>query len=571
MNNPLSNGRFSLFDRLFAYLKALRPGDGLTIKAISLLVITSGLISLYEFNQKYIVTVPTSGGVLIEGVIGSPRFVNPVLASTRADNDLVALTYSSLVKLSPNGNLDNDLAQSITISDDGLTYNVILRQDKFFSDNTPVKAEDVAYTIAMIQNPDIKSPLRGNWSGVSVEVVNEYEVNFVLDKAYTPFIENLTVGILPKHIWSNLTPDEFPFSQHNTEPIGSGPYKVVNVERDDSGLINEYQLKSTKEESHITDITLRFYQNESSVETALKEKEINATTALSEKTLTKFDNENWQVSETILPRVFSLFFNQNRSAAMRDSAARKALDAAINRDELINKVLSGYGEIATSPIPSGFSNQNTDSSEDNINGQEAAKQILVDGGWTQSADGHWEKEIDGSNTRLSITIRTANTPVFEDTASYLVEVWHALGVDVNVELYDQTDLVQSVIRPRDYQALLFGIDVGRPLDLYPFWHSSQREDPGLNVALYANITTDRLLEKIRTEQDETIKAGELNDFISEIQNDHPAIFLFDPAFTYLSATNIHPEVMNKLAKPSERFSNISNWYIEEDKVWPIFQ
>src|SRR5690606_21921144 len=119
--------------------------------------------------------------------IGSPRFINPVLAITKADNDLVALTYSGLVRLSPDGQLQNDLAESVTVSDDGTVYNVILKDDRYFHDGTKVTAEDVAFTIGLIQKAGLKSPLRGNWSGVTVEVINSHELNFVLDSAYTPF------------------------------------------------------------------------------------------------------------------------------------------------------------------------------------------------------------------------------------------------------------------------------------------------------------------------------------------------------------------------------------------------
>ena len=180
------------------------------------------------------------------------------------------------------------------------------------------------------------------------------------------------------------------------------------------------------------------------------------------------------------------------------------------------------------------------------------------------------KEISEVETELSITITTANTPVFEKTAAHLERVWTELGVSVSVALFEQSDLVQAVIRPRDYQALLFGADIGRSADLYPFWHSSQRSDPGLNVALYANITTDALLEEVRSTQDPSTRVELLDQITTEIKTEQPAIFLYNPSFVYVVKKNVENISLTDINRPSERFASIQNWYMQEEKLWPIF-
>ncbi|MEX0931113.1 MAG: hypothetical protein WDZ68_02335, partial [Candidatus Paceibacterota bacterium] len=201
---------------------------------------------------------------------------------------------------------------------------------------------------------------------------------------------------------------------------------------------------------------------------------------------------------------------------------------------------------------------------------EQAREILTDGGWVQNEQGRWTKEIDDTEVPLQVTLATANTSVFENTALYLEHVWNELGVEVSVEFYEQNGLVQSVIRPRNYEALLFGVEIGRSLDLYPFWHSSQREDPGLNVALYANITTDTLLNTIRTTQDESERIESLQKFEAEIIDEMPAIFLYSPSFVYVVRNNVTTVPMERFSRPSERFSNINNWHINEMSLWNIF-
>lgn len=566
---------FSLFDSFFAYIDSLRPFDRLIFTVLLTIFVVATTYNLFVFAKSFLIEVPVSGGTLIEGAVGSPRFINPVLAITRADNDLVALTYSGLLQISPDGNLENDLAESVTISEDGLVYNIVLKSDRYFHDGTKVTAEDVAYTIALVQKAGLKSPIRGNWSGVTVEVISEKEINFVLENPYTPFRENLTLGILPRHVWQNLSDEEFPFSQHNVEPVGSGPYKIKSVKRNAAGLAYEYELvlsDSYEGTGHINKIIFRFYQNEDDLLAALKKGEVMSTAYLSEKWLSTLDKEQFEFVSTPLPRVFSIFMNQNRSPVLRDSAVREALSTAIDRQELVDRAVSGFGRPTSSPIPAGWTSIEREE-EAEISTEErlqAATAVLENGGWVRNQNGRWEKETNGVSVPLIITIRSTNGSLFEKMASYLTETWQAVGVEVNFEFYEQSDLVQTIIRPRDYQGLLFGMDLGRSLDLYPFWHSQSREDPGLNASLYANITVDRLVSEMRTATSTESRDALIQEFEEQIAAESPAIFLFTPTFEYVISKELSVTEMKNIQRSSERFMNIEDWYINKGGVWPIF-
>jgi len=567
--------RRSLPERYFAYLGKRSLLEKLILGALALVFLVAGTATILKINNQNLVEVPKEGGSLRIGVVGAPRFVNPVLAITKADHDLVELTYAGLLKLNKKGELENDLADSITVSEDGLTYNVVLKSGRTFHDGTPITAQDFAYTVKLIQNPELKSPLRGNWSGVEVQVLSDNELNIILDTAYTPFMENLTVGILPEKIWSELRTEELPFSQYNTEPIGSGPYHVVEVKRDESGLIETYRLSPERSvDSYIKNVEFHFFQNENDLITALNTGTVDSTASLSYLHLGELDSSSFDITEYPLPRTFTLFLNQNRSEVVRNQAVREALSVAIDRQALVNDVLGGHGYPSNSPIPPGFfelESASTTTSSDEPNDRLAtAAELLEEAGWQRSETGTWQKEIDEATTTLELTISTSNTDLFKRTAERLASTWQELGVVINVELYDQADLVQSVIRPRNYQALLFGADIGRSLDLYPFWHSSQREDPGLNVAIYANITTDALLEKLRTTQDAEEATETIAKINEEIVSETPAVFLFSPSLIHIHRKNIHVESVEKLADSSDRLSSLSEWYVIKDRLWPIF-
>ncbi|MFT5849659.1 MAG: peptide/nickel transport system substrate-binding protein [Patiriisocius sp.] len=574
--NKTNEGSF--LNRYFAFLERRNKGDILIFHLALMAVFASFFYMLIVANTQYLTSVPSSGGTLVEGIVGTPRFVNPVLAITRADHDMVALVYSGLMKLNSEGTLVPDLAESVELSEDGRTYHVTLKQGIRFHNGDMLMARDVAYTIALIQNPDLKSPLRGNWDGVLVEELGEYELNIVIEEEYAPFIENLTTGILPREIWDELPTEQLPFSANNTEPVGTGPYMVSDVLRNKSGLINAYELTASDnagQRPNIQTLVFNFYQNEEDLLEALDGQQISSTPSLSPQALSTIDTEVYTIIEKPLPRTFSIFFNQNRSSALRDSSVREALNVAIDRVALIETVLHGHGIPIESPVPPGFlAIESTDTeatiSTDNQSRIEQATIILENGGWTQGDNGSWSKDIDEETISLSISLSTANTELFDATATAIAAAWEELGVQVSVDQFEQTDLVQGIIRPRSFEALLFGNDIGRTIDLYPFWHSSQKDDPGLNIAQYTNIDTDFLLEDIRTEKDETLRNEAIASFEAIVKKELPALFLFTPTFSYALDTNVSAADFTRISKPSERFTNIANWHMSANKLWPVF-
>lgn len=535
-------------------------------------MIGSGITALILYNNSHVRVVPTSGGTLVEGIVGTPRFVNPVLAITRADHDISSLVYSGLMRIDEQGLLVNDVAENIDLSEDGRAYHIRIKDGVKFHDGSELSARDVAFTIALIQNENLKSPLRGVWDGVIVEELSDKELNIILEEPYAPFVENFTVGILPREIWDELPIEQLPFSQHNTEPIGSGPYKITDLLRNKSGLINAYKLEAFADanvQPNISTIVFNFYQNEEMLVEALENGEIAGTPSLNLEQLNTIDTNAFNIVESPLPRTFAVYFNQNRSAALRDLAVRKALDTSIDKVALVEEVLGGHGIPIDSPVPNEFLSVES-SSTSTTTETLRPDSILVEGGWQKNEEGKWTKETEDETISLQVTLTTVNTPLFEDTANFIADSWREIGVDVQVDQFEQADLVQGIIRPRSFEALLFGADLGRSMDPYPFWHSSQKDDPGLNIAQYTNITADGLLNSLRTTTDETERANLASELTAIIKTDQPAIFLFVPNFTYVIDKDVAVTPFAKLGKPSERFTNVADWHITSSTLWPIF-
>lgn len=537
--------------------------------------IASGLGLLWKVNSAFLVEVPIRGGKLVEGVIGNPRFINPVLAISEADKNLSALVYSGLVKSSPGKPIENDLAEDISVSDNGRTYTATLKEEARFHDGEPVTADDIIFTIQKITDPLIKSPRRGHWEGVTIEKLDERTVAFHLKKPYAPFLENLTVGILPKHIWKNVSEEEFTFSQYNTLPIGSGPYLVDRVERNSGGIPNYYVLKpfdkpGKNDEPYIKSIIFRFYPSETALMEAFDKGEVESLGGITpEKTLSL----KGKIISAPLPRVFGVFFNQSNSKTLLAKEVRQALDLASPKESIVANVLGGYGTPIDGPLPPGVTSWSgsralEESYEERF---QSAVALLARNGWSANAEtGVLEKKSGKDIIELSFSISTSDAPELKAVADELVSAWQRLGARVEILVFETGDLNQNVIRPRKFEALLFGEVIGREADPYPFWHSSQRNDPGLNIALYANPRVDRYLDEARSARSQDERERSLKAFYDEIRRDLPAIFLYSPSYLYVVPHKVQAVSLGSLSASHDRFSSIRDWYIETDRVWKIF-
>ena len=249
---------------------------------------------------------------------------------------------------------------------------------------------------------------------------------------------------------------------------------------------------------------------------------------------------------------------------------REALNIATDKQIIVDEILGGYGQVINEPLsPKTISpkNENVASTTKIV---EKAKSILIAKGWKQNENGIFEKKEKNSTVTLSFSISTGDVTELKATAYLLQKQWQEIGALVEVKVFEIGDLNQNIIRPRKYDSLLFGEIVGRDMDLYPFWHSSQRNDPGLNIAMYTNIKADRLLENMRTTTNIGLRGDYYESFAKEIRNDIPAVFTYSPYFIYIIPERIHNVHFGLLTTPSERFSGIYKWYIETNSVWKIF-
>lgn len=544
-------------------IERMPAGDRAIASALGFLVILTGLAGLYALERSFLIEEPANGGSLTEGVLGSPRFVNPLLALSDADRDLARLTYAGLMGIGEQGELIPVLAESYLVSEDGKTYTFTLRENAKFSDGKAVTAEDIAFTVSKAQDPALKSPELANWANVHVEVVDSRTVSFTLPKPYAPFLEDATLGILPASLWREVADEQFPFSPRMEKPVGAGPFKVSNVVRGGNGTIEKYVLTANAHYAlgrpYLDQITFVFFAQEEALENALRNGRVESAYGIPAK----------GTLSAPYSRVFGVFFNGNENPLFNRLEVRKALSIAVDRDALIENILGGYATPTEGPVPPGSLPPSESASLTPETRLAAASEVLTDGGWEYDEEARLWKHAK-PELELTVTIKTSNVPELKAVASAVKDDWERLGVPVSIELYEPGDLTQSVIRPRKYDALLFGMVVGRDQDLFAFWNSSERNDPGLNIAMYANPSVDSLLVKIREETDQTARSEDLVKLNALIAADYPAAFTHAPDFLYAVPEELRGVVLSRVAAPSDRLATVAHWYRRTEFVWPVF-
>lgn len=536
----------------------------------------SALLLLNMVNNNLLVEVPLKGGSIKEGVVGTPRFINPVLAVTDVEKDITSIVYSGLMKKTADGNIVPDLTSTYEVSPDGLTYTFTIRDDAFFQDGSSVEAKDIAYTIKQIQNPVIKSPKKSSWDGVTVTEIDSKKISFSLKQPYSGIIENTTVGIFLFNSWKNIPDKEFSLSNLNTASIGSGPYKITGVKNKKSSSIPySYELEAFSKyvggEPYIKDIEFSFYASESEMLNAYKKGGIDQMSAISPSEAKNLSSKNMRIEEIPLSRIFGLFFNQSQAPIFTDKTVVQALELAIDKQAIVDTILGGYGEAIDSPIQRNILAE--DGAIERPHGdKQAAEEMLTKAGWAKDENGILIKKSSKSQetTRLSFAISTGDAPELRTAAEMIQKDLQSIGAEVELKVFETGNLNQNVIRPRSYDALFFGQVVNKGSDLFAFWHSSQRNDPGLNVAQYANTKVDDLLNKSLTENNTEIRNDYYKQIEGEIKKDMPAIFVYSPHFIYIVKKNLSGFHFDSIVAPNERFLSIADWYVDTDKVWKIF-
>jgi len=561
--------------RQIKYISKFLTRKEKNIIRVALFFIIFSLVAMgYLFLNSNLAEKPRAGGTYTEIVVGAPQYINPLYSTANeADRDLVRLVFAGLLKYDKQQNLVPDLAREWFQDDKATTYTFQLRDNIYWPDGKQFTAEDVIFTIETIKNENYGSAIRANWAGIEVKAINDFTVQFTLPEPFAPFIENATVGILPAHLWQDILPTNAKLAELNLKPVGLGPYRVDTFVKDKQGIIKSYGLKRNEKyhfgAPYIEQIILKFQPTfELGVE-ALKNRNADGINFLplnlKELLAPRKDLNYYSLS---LPQYTAIFFNQEKNEVLKNEKMRQALLLAIDKKKIVEEVLAGEAKPIEGPILPGFPGYN-DNLPVALADIETAKKLLAEIGWGKKENSSTEinKENGQATTtdEQMINLTVANQSQSVAVGEAIQKMWQVIGVKTNLIAVEPGQIQKDVIGPRNFEALLFGEILGADPDPYPFWHSSQTDNNGLNLANFKNSELDKLLETIRKEKDYDKRSEAYIKFDAILKNELPAIFLYNPNYTYVVANKVKGIGLTRIVSPADRLNAVHQWYIKTRK------
>jgi len=529
----------------------------IVVALIALFVVVSGAAVVIDRAENKTV-VPTNGGTYVEGVISSAQFLNPVLAATRLDEDVVRLVFSGLTRYRSDGSIQGDLAQTFSTSEDGKVWTFEIRDDARWHDGKPVISDDVIYTVALLQDKAYVGQYSDAFRGVKVERVDERVVRFVLPDSYGPFAASTTVPLLPSHLLAKVDYAALARVAFNRTPIGSGPFRVVEVDARQTILARNdsfYRTRPDRTRPYLDRLVLRSYPDTSEALTALGRGEIDGVGGLSTGEAERARGlKNVNLYSFGTNDFTALFLNvRPEKATFRDRVVRQAIAKAIDRGRVLQLSADGRGAVAEEFVPPSSWAYIRDTRS-----HEEAKAMLDEADW-KDHDGDGVRDRFG--VQLAFAITTSSEPARVSAALQISDDLAAIGMRVELKAMPFSELIESAARERSYDALLIGISVSGDPDPYSFFHSSEIKAPGNNFSGFSTLSMDRSLEAGRRTTDQTKRRELYTSVFQTIATEVPVVFLYFSDYLYAQARLVQGLKIAPINDPRERFWNAEDWYV----------
>jgi peptide/nickel transport system substrate-binding protein len=538
----------------------------IAIGGVFLLTLLLG-VTAYNVSTEL---VPDRGGVFREGVAGNPQYLNPLLCQTHEiDQDLCSLLFRGLTRLDAGGRVIPDLAESWSSTPDGLIYTFRLRTAQFWHDGVPITADDILFTVEMLQAPDTPTvaDLAELWRSVDVELIDAQSVRFVLDEPYAPFLDYTSIGLLPRHIWRDVLPADLASSPLNLTPVGSGPMRAV---QSSAAMIRlEPNPYMAVDEPYISALEFHFYPDSPSIYAAYTKGELDGISRVlsSDLPLAK-EREDLQLFSALESVYVSVILNLQSpdTPFFQDRAVRQALLYGLDRERLIAQAVSDQGVVADSPIPANSWAYAPDLPQfpyDPIK----ATQLLDEAGWIdRDADGVRDKD----GIPLRFVFLSNDDPVRRQLLEQISTDWRVIGVQAVPQSVSFAGLVSDFLATRRFDAALVTWSITGDPDPFPLWHSSQSSEGGQNYSGWINDEADALIQDARSTVDRSKRELLYARFQRLFLEEMPALPLYYPVYTYGVSERVKNVQIGPLNTPSDRFSTFSQWYIITRRV-PVNQ
>jgi len=551
---------------IYLFQNFFSPKEVIFTFALVFVSLFSFLIFLYFVTTHFMVDRIIYSGSITEGIIENPKNTNPYKLETQVDKDVSKLLFSSLITNVDNDKYDGILAQAVEVSSDRQTYKLTLKDNIYFSNGNPITLDDILYSLDQV-------PLEKNYT---VEKASEKVLTFKLKKPTKDnFLETFTYPVISK--------DEKFDINFSKNLITSSFFKIKDLTKDADGNMTKLVLTryNNGEEKlpYIKIYTIVFYKTEEEAYTAFQREEIDLLSGVRGSTISKIkDDTNIEFEVSALPNNFAIFINQNANEALRDNDLRQAMSDVIDRGSLSNQVLGNFGipekNILGENSPAVQPDQiikNLSSSFSYENGvlYKGTKKKTSDTKKDSTTNESATKETDSGKVGIKVSLTTIENPELVETAKFIAQSWKKIGIETDIKIISRNEL-NTVVKDRDFENLLFGFSIKNTKDYYSFFESGERTYPKLNISNYTSIEADKILNVLNGEADDTRKKELLKKLSDKISQDNPVIILYKPQFVFAHFLKSHIILPNTIKGEENRYMFINKWYVNTEKVIPIF-
>jgi peptide/nickel transport system substrate-binding protein len=527
-----------------------------------LVVFVVGFIGLFQqvqsLSRSTQVSAPVAGGNYTEAAVGTVKVINPLLPESTLSADINRLIFSSLTRYNPKRQLEPDLAERWEVSADQRVYTFHLRRGVKWHDGVPFTAADVAFTLTAIQHPDSRSPLAASWQGVKTEAKGDHMIVFTLPTPLASFLDSTTLGIVPRHRLEQIEPSQLREAQFNQNPVGTGPFMIKTFAPSAHEVALAANPAYFRGRPQLDEFIFRLYDTSAQALDAYAKHQVVSPGRIRPE---QFGRRAQLVGLTdhpyTLPEEATLFF-QTGDSLLADVALRQILSRSLDRRRISARATGGQGQALTQPILPGQAGYTTTYALAPLD-QSAARRALDAAGWQMAKPGAPRQKA-GRPLRLKLV--TLADRELEQAAGEIKRQWEPLGIMVDIKTTDLTTLQQTYMRPRNFQLLLFGVNLGADPDVYSFWHSSQAKDPGLNLSGYTSTAADQALEAGRIKADTQIRQGKYEAFLKAWNADTPAAVLYQTGYVYSVSDEAAGMKAGRLVEPSDRFNGVEGWTVK---------
>ncbi len=527
------------------------------------------VLSLLSFQAQSVglcsINVPAAGGAFIEGIVGKPLGINPLFSDNLpVDRELVNLLFDGLTRFDSNGLLVPALAESWSVSEDGLVVNFKLKQDVKWHDGEAFTAKDVAFTYGLMQDPQFsgQQALKTLWQAVSIDTVGDYEIEFTLPEPYAPFLDATTRGILPAHVWQGLDLLGMSSGELNVAPVGTGPF-MVNPGQDwqRSGRIrlSPNPLYWPKR-SQISILEFRFYPDDETLAAAFLSGEVHAVNTVSDSTLPLLASAaGTRLFTSPTSKYTELLFNVSESAspAVQSAESRRAFVNAVDRQKLIDDNLEGQGLPMDGPfLPSSWA-YNANLSTDYFQRPISATQLLDSEGWIRPEGETWRMR-DGDP--LSLRLVTSGSALHSGLADAIAAQWRQVGIQVELsKILDLAEL-RETLSERAFDVAIVDIAPPGDPDLYDFW-SQEATIRGQGYSGWNNRRASEALESGRKLWSIAERRPYYDRFLGYFDEELPAATLFQHVSTYALSSEVKMAEIGRVFEPRDRYRSFPEWFL----------